>query len=90
MQCNSIVFCRDGPSNLSCWFSSSRDRKGQFYPVEYYLELVGEYSEGKIHKSELKPGNGNVNTAYFVIQARGNTRLSRTAFVYNERARNCK
>ena len=47
-----------------------------------------EYSEGKIHKSEPKPGNGNVNTVYFVIQARGNTRISRTAFVYNERARN--
>ena len=31
-----------------------------------------------------------VNTVYFVIQARGNTRISRTAFVYNERARNCK
>ena len=31
-----------------------------------------------------------VNTLYFVIQARGNTRISRTAFVYNERARNCE
>ena len=66
-----------------CWFSSSRDRKGQSYPVEYYLESLEEYSEGKIHKSEPKPGNGNVNTVYFVIQARGNTRISRTAFVYN-------
>ena len=34
-----------------CWFSPSRDRKGQSYPVEYYLELVEEYSKGKIHKS---------------------------------------
>ena len=30
-----------------CWFSSSRDRNGQSYPVEYYLESVEEYSEGK-------------------------------------------
>ena len=57
------------------WFSSSRDRKGQSYPVEYYLELVEEYSKGKIHKSEPEPGNGNVNTVYFVHQARGNTRV---------------
>ena len=34
-----------------------------------------EYSEGKIHKSEPKPGNGNVNAVHFVIQARGNTRV---------------
>ena len=73
-----------------CWFSSSRERKGQSYPVEYYLESMEEYSEGKIHKSEPNwPRNGNVNTVDFVIQARGNTQISRTAFVYNERARNC-
>ena len=40
-----------------------------------------EYSEGKIHKNEPEPGNGNVNTVYFVNQARGNTRISRTEFV---------
>ena len=47
-----------------------------------------EYSEGKIHKSEPEPGNGNVNTVYFINQARGNTRISRTEFVYvmNEHA----
>ena len=47
-----------------------------------------EYSEGKIHKSEPEQGNGNVNTAYFLNQARGNTRISRTDFVYamNEHA----
>ena len=71
-----------------CWFSSNCDRKGQSYPVEYYLESVEEYSEGKIHKSEPEPGNGNVNTVYFVNQTRGNTRISRTEFVYamNEHA----
>ena len=58
-----------------CWFSSSRNRKSQSYPVEYYLELVEEYSKGKIHKSEPEPGNGNVNTVYFVHQARGNTQV---------------
>ena len=41
-----------------------------------------EYSEGKIHKSEPQPGNGNVNTAYSVNRARENTRISRTEFVY--------
>ena len=41
-----------------------------------------EYSEGKIHKSEPEPGNGNVNTVYFVNQARGNAQMSRTDFVY--------
>ena len=39
------------------------------------MELVEEYSKGKIHKSEPEPGNGNVNTVYFVRQARGNTRV---------------
>ena len=35
--------------------------------------------------SEPESGNGNVNTVYFVNQARGNTRISRTAeFVYDE------
>ena len=47
-----------------------------------------EYSEGKIHKSEPEPANRKVNTVYFVNQARGNTRISRTEFVYamNEHA----
>ena len=47
-----------------------------------------EYSEGKIHKSEPEPANGNVNTVYFVNQARGNTQISRTEIVYamNEHA----
>ena len=51
-----------------------------------------EYSEGKIHKSEPETGNGNVNTVYFVNQARGNTRISRAEFVYamNAGARDCK
>ena len=42
--------------------SSNCDRKGQSYPVEYYLESVEEYSEGKIHMSGPVSGNGNVNT----------------------------
>ena len=68
-----------------CWFRSSRDRKGQSYPVEYCLESVEEYSEGRVHKSEPEPRNGNVNTVYFNNQARGNSRISRTEFVYDER-----
>ena len=100
--------------------SSSCDRKGQSYPVEYYLESTEEYSEGKIHMSEPEAGNGNVNiiillkfklnrflnlhsphiaslieagcvnAMYFVNQATGNTRISRTEFVYDEQARDCK
>ena len=72
VKCTAAIFF----STVDC------DRKGQSYPVEYYLESEEEYSEGKIHKSEPEPGNGNVNTVYFVNQARGNTRISRTEFVY--------
>ena len=55
------------------------------YPVEYYLEPVEEYSEGKTHMSEPESGKGNVNTVEFVNQARGDTRVSRTVeFVYDE------
>ena len=39
-----------------CWFSSSRDIKGQFFPVGYHLEAVEVYSEDNIHKSEPEPG----------------------------------
>ena len=48
-----------------------------------------EYSEGKIHKSEPEPGNGNVNTVAFVNQARGILEsISHMEFVYamNEHA----
>ena len=64
--------------------SSNCNRKGQPYPVEYYLDSVEEYSEGKIHMSVPESGNGNVNTVYFVNQARGNTRISCIGFVYDE------
>ena len=49
-----------------------------------------EYCEGKIHMSEPESGKGNVNTVYFVNQAGGITRISRTEFVYAERARDWK
>ena len=51
-----------------------------------------EYSEGKIHKSEPEPGNGNVNTVAFVNQARGNTRIDQSHgdCLRDERARDCK
>ena len=63
------------------------DRKVQSYPVEYCLEAVEEYSEYKIHKGENEPRNGNVNTVYFINQARANTRISRTEFIYDESMR---
>ena len=44
-----------------------------------------ECSERKIHKSEPEPGNSNVNTVYFIDQAKGDARISRTEFVYDER-----
>ena len=62
---------------------SNCDRKGQSYPVEYYLELVEEYSEGEIHMSEPEWGNRNLNTVYFVNQAMENTRISGTEFGYD-------
>ena len=71
---------------MIAFVDSNCDRKDQSYPVEYYLELMAEYSEGKIHKSEPEPGNGNVNTVSFVTQARGNTRISRMEL--NEHAMN--
>ena len=58
---------------------SNCDRKGQSYPVEYYLESMEEYSESKIHMREPESEKGNVNSVYFVNQARGNTQISRTA-----------
>ena len=70
-----------------CWLSSSRDRKGQSYPVEYCLESVEEYSEGTIHEGEPEPRNGDVNTVYFINQARGNTRINNTEFIYDESMR---
>ena len=63
------------------WWFSSRDRKSQSYPVEYCLKSVEEYSGGKIHKGEPEPLNRNVNTVYFINQARRNTWISRTEFV---------
>ena len=57
--------------------------KVSLYPVEYCLESVEEYSEGTIHKSKPEPRNGDVNTVYFINQARGNTRINRTEFTYD-------
>ena len=64
---------------------AATEKVSQSYPVEYCLESVEEYSEGRDHKSEPEPRNGNVNTVYFNNQARGNSRISRTEFVYDER-----
>ena len=61
--------------------------KVSLYPVEYCLESVEEYSEGTIHKSEPEPRNGDVNTVYFINQARGNTRINNTEFIYDESMR---
>ena len=73
-----------------CWLSSSRDRKGQSYPVEYCLESVEEYSECTIHKGEPEPRNGNVNTVYFIYQARANTRISRARSLFTMKPCDCK
>ena len=70
-----------------CCLSSSRDRKGQSYPVEYYVESVEEYSKCTSHKGEPEPRKGNVNTVYFINQARANTRISRTELIYAESMR---
>ena len=51
-----------------CGLSSSRDRKGQSYPVEYCLESVEEYSECTIHRGEPEPRKENVKTVYKLIR----------------------
>ena len=51
------------------------------------LESVVEYSECTIHKGEPEPRKGNVNTVYFINQARANARISRTEFIYDESIR---
>ena len=63
------------------------EKPGQSYPVEYCLESVEEYSECTIHKGEPEPRKGNVNTLYFINQARANTRISRAEFIYDESMR---
>ena len=40
-----------------------------------------------IHKDEPEQRKGNVNTVYFINQARANTRISRTEFIYDESMR---
>ena len=55
--------------------------------VEYCLESVEEYSECMIHKGEPEPRKGNVNTVYFINQARTNTQISCTEFIYDESMR---
>ena len=49
---------------------SFQGRYGDHFGVGIISGAV-QYSEGKIHMSEPEPGNGNVNTVYFVNQARG-------------------
>ena len=70
-----LVSVKTAVFDCICWFSSRRDRKGQSYQVEYCLESVEEYSEGTVHKSE---------PVYLNNQARGNSRIIRTEFVYDE------
>ena len=52
--------------------------------VEYCFELVEGYSECTIHQGEPEPRKGNVNTVYFINQARANTQISRMEFMYDE------
>ena len=73
------VNCGNSCNTFVYFNSSNCGRNGQAYPVEYYLELVEEYSEGKIDMSEPESGKGSVNTVHFGNQARGNIRISRTA-----------
>ena len=46
-----------------------------------------EYSECTIHEGEPEPRKGNVNTVYFINQARANTQISRMEFMYDESMR---
>ena len=40
-----------------------------------------------VHNGEPEPRKGNVNTVHFINQARANTRISRTEFIYDESMR---
>ena len=62
-------------------------QKRSVFPVEYCLESVEGYSECTIHKDEPEPRKGNVTTVYFINQARANTRISGTEFMYDESMR---
>ena len=56
------------------YFICSRTRSPRLWDVN-----------SKIHMSEPESGKGKVNTVYFFNQARGKTRINRTAkFVYKE------
>ena len=46
--------------------------------------------EGKIHKSEPQPKNGNIKKYCLLLFIRGNDCISRTEFVYDKQACNCK
>ena len=48
------------------------------------LESVEKYREGKIHKSEPEPRNGNVKYCLLLF-IRGNIGISRTEFVYDKK-----
>ena len=67
-----------------CWLSSNHDRKGQSLSGRILFGIGGRVLEGTIHKSEPEPRNGDVNTVYFINQARGNTRINCTEFIYDE------
>ena len=69
---------------LTCFKSP---QKRSVFPVEYCLESVEGYSECTIHKGEPEPQKGNVNTVFFINQARANTRIGRTEFMYYESMR---
>ena len=87
---------KKGTGSESKWFLFIESLRGLMHQWQnqfrsnIYLESVEEYSKEKIHKSEPEPGNGNVNTVYFVNQARGNQIHNRTEFVYDEQPRDCK
>ena len=56
-------------------------QKRSVFPVEYCLESVEGYSECTIHEGEPEPRKGNVNTVYFINQARANTRQSHGVYL---------
>ena len=66
-----------------------------FQPRQKSLVLSGrilfgigeEYSDGKVHKSEHEPRNGNVNTLYSLIRPGGILEsVARSLFTMNEHA----
>ena len=71
----SVILGSQYSLNLFLLFNKCKRKLGKKERINLIVVVVD---------SEPESGNGNVNIVYFVNQARGNNRISRMEFVYNE------